>query len=77
MFGLEKKKNKPVFVFDLEKEISDEHKQDEMKKKVEQHIHQIKDQLRKGANAEEFEKLGILLHGYSALLKILTRAPNK
>lgn len=77
MFGLEKNKKPPFFEFDLEKDLKDDRKQSELKLMVESHIQQIKNQIRQGASSEEFEKLGILLHGYSALLKILTRMGKK
>jgi len=33
--------------------------------------------LRQGAGSEDFDKLGVLLHGYAALLKVLTKIANK
>lgn len=73
MFGLEKETNKK-FVFDLEKEIKAKPARGkEILDKVERHIHEIKQNLREGANEKEFDKLGILLHGYSALQKVLRK----
>lgn len=77
MFGLEKNKKPSFFEFDLEKDLKDDKKQSDLKLMVENHIQEIKKQIRQGASSEEFEKLGVLLHGYSALLKILTRMGKK
>ena len=71
MFGLEKKKNPNFLVFDLEKDLEDSKKQKSHVKNAEKHIAELKKQLREGASSEDFEDLGLLLHGYSALLKIL------
>ncbi len=75
MFGLEKKKknlNTKLF-FDLEKDLEDENKYKSYIQSTEKHLLEIKDHIRKGSKTEDFEKLGIMLHGYSALLKILTK----
>ena len=72
MFGLEKDNKEPVLPFDLEKDLKDRKKQSEYVKHCEKSIQAIKTQLREGAPEEVFESLGLMLHGYSALLKILT-----
>lgn len=80
MFGLEdqkKKKNTEEFVFDLEKELKISKKNKEIKKKVEDRIQKIKETLRSGENKEEFDKFGILLHGYTSLLKVMSRFSAK
>ena len=74
MYGLEKKRVEK-FEFDLEKEIKQ--KPAHGKKildKVHNNINDIKKQLREGQNEKSFEKLGILLHGYAALQKVLKKA---
>ena len=77
MFGLEKK-GKALFEFDLEKELKENpSKAKEVLKTVEQRIQTIKNTLRQGAGSEDFDKLGVLLHGYAALLKVLTKIANK
>ena len=76
MFGLEKGKKKEFKFFDLELDLESPKKAKDLLKKTESHIQELKNQIRKGADSKEFEKLGILLHGYSALMKILTRSPN-
>ena len=43
---------------------------------TEKQILALKKNIRDGASPEEYEKLGTLLHGYSALLKILNKAPS-
>lgn len=77
MFGLEKK-GRVLFEFDLEKELkSNPSKAKELLKKVESQIQEIKNTLRQGTESEDFDKFGILLHGYAALQKILTKVANK
>ena len=77
MFGLEKK-GKELFEFDLEKQLKETPtKLKEVQKKVEDQIASVKGHLRQGANSAEFDQLGILLHGYAALQKVLTRLAKK
>lgn len=79
MFGLEnqKKKKEEPFIFDLEKNLKDSQKYREMKEKVEERIQQIKNILKSGENKEEFDQLGVLLHGYTSLLKVMARCLAK
>ncbi len=73
MFGLEKKPGEK-FAFDLEKEIREKPSRGkEILDKVEERVQEIKKSLREGANEKDFDKLGILLHGYAALQKILRK----
>jgi len=77
MYGLEKKP-KHVFEFDLEKDLKkDPSKVRELVKSTESKIHEIKNQLRQGAKGPELDQLGVLLHGYTALQKVLGRLANK
>lgn len=77
MYGLEKKP-KHVFEFDLEKDLKkDPNKVHELLKSTEAKIQEIKTQLRAGAQGPELDQLGVLLHGYTALQKILKRLANK
>jgi len=77
MFGIEKK-GRALFEFDLEKELKGNAvKIKEHQKAVEGHIQEIKHSLRQGSASSEFDDLGILLHGYAALQRILTRIANK
>ena len=77
MFGLEKN-DKPLFKFDLEKELrSEPGKAKELIKKTDETIQEIKAKLRQGTNSEDFENYGKLLHGYAALQRVLTRIANK
>lgn len=76
MFGLEdqkKKKKIEEFVFDLEKEFKSTKRHQDMKQKVESKIQAVKEVLRKGENKDEFDKFGTLLHGYTSLLKVMSR----
>ena len=77
MFGLEKK-GRALFEFDLEKELKgNPTKSKELLKTVEMRIQDIKNTLRQGTGSEDFDKLGVLLHGYAALQKVLTKIANK
>lgn len=76
MFGLEnqkKKKKAEEFVFELEKDLRNEKKHKEIKKKAEDRIQGVKEVLRMGEDKDEFDKFGILLHGYTSLLKVMAR----
>jgi Family of unknown function (DUF5398) len=77
MFGLEKK-GRALMEFDLEKELKgNPTKIKELLKKVEGHIQEIKHALRQGSSSEDYDNYGILLHGYAALQRVLTRIANK
>lgn len=79
MFGLEdqKKKKFEPFVFDLEKEWKDPAKYRAAKQKLEERIQEIKTFLKSGESKEEFDSCGILLHGYTSLLKVMARCIAK
>jgi hypothetical protein len=73
MFGLEKEPPKK-FDFDLEKEIkANPQRGKEILAQVEKRIGEIKHSLREGANEKDFDQLGILLHGYASLQKVLKK----
>ncbi len=77
MYGLEKKP-KHVFEFDLEKDLKkDPNKARELLKVTEDKIQKIKAELREGAKGPELDQLGALMHGYTALQKVLSRLANK
>lgn len=77
MYGLEKK-GRALFEFDLEKDLKTHPtKAKDLLKTVETRIQEIKNTLRQGAESADFDKLGILLHGYAALQKVLTKVINK
>lgn len=75
MYGLEEKEKREKFVFELEKRIKNEpqHLKD-LLAKAEKRIAEIKKLLREGANEKDFDRLGVLLHGYAALQKVLKKA---
>lgn len=80
MFGLEEQKKKKIepFIFELEKELKDPKKHREIKQKVEERIQVIKKFLKTGGeNKTEIDLLGILLHGYTSLLKVMARCLAK
>ena len=81
MFGFNKKSKeqepKPFFEFPLQKDIQDPDKLKAMMESAEKQILLLKKAIQEGAKPEEYEKLGTLLHGYSALLKILNTSPKK
>lgn len=80
MFGLEnqkKKKKAEEFVFDLEKDLMATKSNKEIKQKIESRIQSIKETLRVGENKEEFDQFGVLLHGYTSLLKVISRFTPK
>lgn len=80
MFGLEdqkKKKKGEEFVFELEQELKNPQKHKELKTKVEARIQKIKEILRSGESQEEFDQFGLLLHGYTSLLKVMSRFAAK
>ena len=80
MFGLEEQKKKKVepFVFELEKELKDPKKHREIKQKIEERIQAIKTGLKTGGeDKNEFDMLGLLLHGYTSLLKVMARCLAK
>jgi hypothetical protein len=77
MYGLEKK-SKMAFEFDLEKDLKkDPSKIRELIKSTEAKIHEIKSQLREGSKGAELDNLGVLLHGYTALQKVLGKLSSK
>ena len=77
MYGLEKQP-KARFEFDLEKELKkDPHKAREIVKSVEIKVQEIKSMLREGSKGPDFDNLGVLLHAYSALQKVLNRLATK
>jgi hypothetical protein len=75
MFGLEKgKKGVEKFMFDLERDIHDHPaRAKELLHKAEKRVQEIKQTLREGMNEKDFDKFGILLHGYTSLQKTLKK----
>jgi hypothetical protein len=80
MFGLEnqkKKKKKEDFVFDLENELKVFKSHQNLKGLIEDRVHSIREILRKGDQKEDFDKIGVLLHGYTSFLKVMSRLTPK
>jgi hypothetical protein len=79
MFGLEKQKKKKdeEFLFDIEKDLGNSAKSKALKQKVEARIQKVKEILRGGEKKEEFDQYGALLHGYTSVLKVLSRFKPK
>ena len=73
MYGLEKKPKERAD-FELEKQIKgNPAKAKDLIEKAEQRTQEIKKLLREGSNEKDFDRLGILLHGYVALQKVLKK----
>lgn len=79
MFGLEDKKRKDEgpAQFDLEVELKSPKKRRETVAKIEERIAQLKAVLRSGQDQGEFDDVGALLLGYTALLKVVGRFGGK
>jgi len=78
MFGMEKKpKESNMFVFDIEKALTNEKERLELAKRIELRIRKIRDMLHTGSSKEVFEKLGVMLNGYHALAIVLGRASQE
>ena len=75
MFGLEdqKKKKQQDFLFDLEQDVKNPKRYREIKDLVESRIQKVKSSLKSGEQKQEFDEMGTLLHGYTALLKVMAR----
>jgi Family of unknown function (DUF5398) len=76
MFGLEKKKQggRPEEeTFELEVEMQSSTKHKEMEKKIDLRIQEVKKLLRDGGDQEVVDDLGLVLHGYAALKKVIGR----
>lgn len=76
MFGLEEQKKKKKvedFVFDLEKELKNGKKRQTKQEYIEKRIQELKNILRTGEEKDQFDSLGLLLHGYTSALKVIAR----
>ncbi len=74
MFGLEKSPREK-FDFDLEVDLKDNPKKaKELMNTIEGNINKIKKKLKSGGSKEELNKLGTLLQGYIALVKVLKKS---
>ena len=75
MFGAEKN-NVQRFEFDLEKELkADGKKWQETVDTADRCLGEIKNALREGTDGE-VEELGLLMHGYAALQKVLKKCKH-
>ena len=71
MYGLEKEGK---FDFDLEVEIKKKPKRkDEIIKDAKEKAEEIKNLLRSKEKPEAFEELGVLLNGYDAAVKVISK----
>ncbi len=80
MFGLEdqkKKKKAGEFIFELEEELKIAKKHQEIKRRADNRLQQLREMLRSGGEKEEYYRLGVLLHGYASLLKVISRVTSK
>lgn len=73
MFDLDKKPDEP-FAFDLEADMKkDPEKAKAMLDDVHERMNELKNMLRAGAETDDFDEYGVLLHGYAALERVLKR----
>lgn len=80
MFGMEgqqQKKKSAEFIFELEKELKDSGSQKLFKSKIEEQMQKVRGVLRQGEGKSEFDSFGVLLHGYTSLLKVISRFSSK
>jgi len=78
MYGLENKKPSGPFEFDLEIDLKkDPKKSKELNKTVDERMGKLKTLLRQGAENDDFDDYGSLLHGYAALQRVLKRLSDK
>jgi len=77
MFDLEKKPEEP-FAFDLEADLKkDPKKAKAMLDEIQERMGELKNMLRAGAETDDFDEYGVLLHGYAALERVLKRIMKK
>lgn len=77
MFGLEKQPKQP-FQFDLEADLhKDPAKAKALLKDIEQRMAELKKLLREGAETDDFDEYGVLLHAYTAFQRVLKRITEK
>lgn len=82
MFGLEDQKKKKKsdskdFEYDLERELNQLKLHKELKVKIEGRIQKLKSILRAGEDKGNFDQIGTVLHGYTSLLKVMSRFTPK
>lgn len=71
---MQKKGSLEKFDFDLEKEIKgSKTRGKEILSTVEERMAEIKKMLREGAHEKDFDHLGVLLQGYTALQKVIKK----
>lgn len=73
MFDLEKKPEEP-FAFDLEADMKrDPKKAKAMLDDIQERMNELKNMLRAGAETDDFDEYGVMLHGYAAFERVLKR----
>lgn len=69
---------KKDLVFDLEKEIvCDPSNYNTLKEKIQKRVQQLKTALRSGVEKDNFDRYGLLLHGFVSLKKVLERVSKE
>lgn len=77
MFGLKKEPQEP-FQFDLEADIKkDPAEAKKILKHVDERIQALKGLLRQGAETDDFDEYGVMLHAYNALKRVFNRISEK
>jgi len=84
MFGMGKEKGKQgkghqvtPAEFDLEKDLKNPSQLRAVKEKLETRVQQLKTAMRGGGDKEEFDQAQVLLHGYLACQKVVSRVNRK
>ena len=78
MFGLKDGKGgDEEAAFDLEMELKSPQRVKELRDEIQQRMLKIKSMLRDGQGPQDYNRFGILLHGYASLLKVVGRVNKK
>jgi len=77
MFGLKDNEKNEKFIFELERELANSEKRQEIKKHVEKRVQEIKAILREGEDKIDFERFALILNGYTSILKVISRFEKK
>jgi hypothetical protein len=75
MFGIEEKIVKPkIFTYEIEKDLQDSGKRKALVENCESRFNELKKIVHNGAEKSSFEAMNLLLQGYTALKKVITKS---